>query len=345
MKVVVHHLTQFQKPTEANLQPQTMSAQSQVDNASTPPRPVDDVADSETHCATDVDDGMGSPTRQYAPRGRYKKSKATVPKTAKKTAEASKESNKRKAASDTASTKVTKRAKTMAAAGAAAAAGAVKSAKKKGSASYDRVQAALKELEENEALLTTIAEEDVDSFLHQRSYSDGGFEVEDIDDDDSPSSPKPAPDRKAPAQSGRGLPPATPQQPVAVPWGPWAIAPNDRAGDRSNASLVEVEQKLKNYYLVPFATWWGAPVGAHTKYTAEKRYQVRPEDADALDRKVVHAVLEGHSPGDKAGRMCNGWKSEKTPWSRVEYPTVNFYLQKKDLPADWTAPSGAPSRA
>ena len=342
MKVVVHHLTQFQNPTEANLQPQTMSAQSQVDNASTPPRPVDDVADSETQRATG-DDGMGSPTRPYVPRGRSKKPKATVPKTAKKTAEAPKESNKRKAASDTASTKVTKRAKAMAAAGAA---GAVKSAKKKGSASYDRVQAALKELEENEALLTTIAEEDVDSFLQERSYSDGGFEVEDIDDDDdSPSSPKPAPDRKAPAQSGRGLPPATPQQPVAVPWGPWAIAPNDRAGDRSNASLVEVEQKLKNYYLVSFATWWGAPVGTHTKYTAEKRYQVRPEDADALDRKVVHAVLEGHSPGDKAGRMCNGWKSEKTPWSRVEYPTVNFYLQKKDLPADWTAPSGAPSRA
>jgi hypothetical protein len=130
-----------------------------------------------------------------------------------------------------------------------------------------------------------------------------------------------------------------------VPWGPWAIAPRDRAGDGKNESLLETEKKLKDYYCVPFATWWAAPAGTHTKYTGEKRYGVKPEDADAQDRKVVHAVLEGFSPGDKAGRMCNGWKSEKAPWSRVEYPTVDFYLQKKNLPADWTPPGIAHLRA
>ena len=129
-----------------------------------------------------------------------------------------------------------------------------------------------------------------------------------------------------------------PEYTAVVPWGPWAIAPRDRAGDGKNESLVEVERKLKDYYCVPFSVWWAAPVGSHTKYTGEKRYGVKPEDADAKDRKVVHAVLEGFSPGDKAGRMCNGWKSEKAPWSRVEYPSVDFYLQKKNLPDGWTPP-------
>ena len=132
--------------------------------------------------------------------------------------------------------------------------------------------------------------------------------------------------------------PKAPEYAAVVPWGPWAIAPRDRAGDGKNESLVEAEKKLKDYYCVPFATWWAAPAGTHTKYTGEKRYGVKPEDADAKDRKVTHAVLEGYSPGEKAGRMCNGWKSEKAPWPRVEYKTVDFYLQKKDLPADWTPP-------
>jgi len=353
-----------------------------------------------------TDDGMGSPVRQFAPRGgRSRQSKRdpsdapkvapktkSAPKTASKTPAAApktatKEDNaakKRKAVADaaaacglttsepTSGVKVSKRAKTMAAEGAAKAAkGASKGAKKGAKKdAYERVQDAIAQLEEHEALLTSIAEEDVEGFL-ERTRSADGFEVETIDDEDFPTSPAPAPDRrptkKKPAtatasapstsssQSGRGMssasvasasaPAKAPEYAAVVPWGPWAIAPRDRAGDGKNESLVEVEKKLKDYYCVPFATWWAAPAGTHTKYTGEKRYGVKPEDADAQDRKVVHAVLEGYSPGEKAGRMCNGWKSEKTPWSRVEYPTVDFFLQKKNLPADWTPPGIALLRA
>jgi hypothetical protein len=242
----------------------------------------------------------------------------------------------------------------MAAEGAAKAAkGASKGAKGAKKGAYERVQDAIAQLEGHEALLTSIAEEDVESFL-ARTRSADGFEVETIEDEDFPTSPAPAPDRRpthkkpatATASSATSSTSAkAPEYAAVVPWGPWAIAPRDRAGDGKNESLLETEKKLKDYYCVPFATWWAAPAGTHTKYTGEKRYGVKPEDADAQDRKVVHAVLEGFSPGDKAGRMCNGWKSEKAPWSRVEYPTVDFYLQKKNLPADWTPPGIAHLRA
>ena len=324
-----------------------------------------------------TDDGMGSPVRQFARGGRSRQSKRdtsdapkVAPKSKSKSAAKTKSAaapKKRKAddatAEPTSSVKVTKRAKTMAAEGAAKASAPTKKASKGAKKdAYERVQDAIAQLEEHEALLTSIAEEDVDSFL-SRTRSDVGFEVETIDDDeDFPASPAPAPDRRpkksatAPgpatasstssSQSGRGMSSASassasakaPEYTAVVPWGPWAIAPRDRAGDGTNESLVEVERKLKDYYCVPFATWWAAPAGTHTKYTGEKRYGVKPEDADAKDRKVVHAVLEGFSPGDKAGRMCNGWKSEKAPWSRVEYPSVDFYLQKKNLPEGWTPP-------
>ena len=325
-----------------------------------------------------TDDGMGSPVRPFA-RGRSrhpKRDTSDAPKAAPKSKSAAKTKSaaasktaaapkKRKVDDATAATaeptsgvKVTKRAKTMAAEGAAKASAPTKRAPKgakKGA--FERVQDAIAQLEEHEALLTSIAEEDVQSFLC-RTRSDDGFEVETIDEEDFPASPAPAPDRRpkkpepatasstSSSQSGRGLSSASassasakaPEYTAVVPWGPWAIAPRDRAGDGTNESLVEVERKLKDYYCVPFAVWWAAPVGSHTKYTGEKRYGVKPEDADAKDRKVVHAVLEGFSPGDKAGRMCNGWKSEKAPWSRVEYPSVDFYLQKKNLPEGWTPP-------
>jgi hypothetical protein len=232
---------------------------------------------------------------------------------------------------------------------------------------YDRVQDALAQLEEHEALLTSIAEEDVAGFL-ERTRSEDGFEVEEIDDDDFPTSPAPAPDRRprskslAPtrssssssstsstssgSQSGRGMSVAAapnkalPQYASVAPWGPWAISPRDRAGDGKNETLVEVEKKLKDYYLVPFAVWLNQPKGTHTKYSAEKHFDPKKQDVNVNyeDRKVVHAILEGYSTGEKPGRMCNGWKSEKAPWPRVEYPTVDFYLKKKDLPADWTPP-------
>ena len=339
------------------------------------------------------DDGMGSPVRQFVPRGRARKTKADstdAPKRAPKTKAASKTASKvpaiketmpkkRKAAAateadeePTSSVKVSKRAKTMAAEGAAKASAKSSAKVPKGAQkdAYDRVQDALAQLEEHEALLTSFAEEDIEGFL-ERTRSDDGFEVEEIDDDDFPTSPAPAPERRPPtrrkslapttsssssSQSGRGLPAvaaappaapvataphkALPQYAAVAPWGPWAIAPRDRAGDGKNETLVEVERKLKDYYLVPFAVWWAAPKGTHTKYSAEKHYDTKKQDVNINyeDRKVVHAVLEGYAPGEKAGRMCNGWKSEKAPWPRVEYKTVDFYLQKKDLPADWTPP-------
>ena len=77
--------------------------------------------------------------------------------------------------------------------------------------------------------------------------------------------------------------------------------------------------------------------GTHTKYSAVMRYGTAPGAADFDDRRVVHAVLEGYAP-DGSGRMCNGWKSEKAPWARKEHSTLDFYLQKQDLPAGWQAP-------
>jgi len=339
----------------------------QDDNIHEPANTQPQVEDDNDAQAQYTDDGMGSPVRQFAPRGRSLKTKtesADAPKRAPKVKAAPKTASKipakenvlkkRKTTADesTSSVKVSKRAKTMAAEGAAkasvkTAAAATKVPKGAQKDAYDRVQDALAQLEEHEVLVTSMTEEDVEGFL-ARTRSDDGYEVEEIDDADFSTSPAPAPDRR---QSGRGMssapapaPAATskelPQYAAVAPWGSWAIAPRDRArADGKNIQcMVEVEKKLKDYYLVPFAVWWAQPKGTHTKYTGEKRYGVQPEDPDAEDRKVTHAVLEGYSPGEKAGRMCNGWKSEKSPWSRVEYKTVDFYLQKKDLPADWTPP-------
>ena len=84
--------------------------------------------------------------------------------------------------------------------------------------------------------------------------------------------------------------------------------------------------------------------GTHTKYSVQLRYGTKEGDADFDDRRVVHAVLEGNVPGmahNNPGRMCNGWKSEKAPWARKEHATIDFYLQKQDLPSGWQAPAVA----
>ena len=92
---------------------------------------------------------------------------------------------------------------------------------------------------------------------------------------------------------------------------------------------------------MPFSTWAAGKKGTHTKYSVQLRYGTKEGDADFDDRRVVHAVLEGNIPGPATGRMCNGWKSEKAPWARKEHSTLDFYLQKQDLPAGWQAPAVA----
>ena len=77
------------------------------------------------------------------------------------------------------------------------------------------------------------------------------------------------------------------------------------------------------------------PAGRHTKYTTVKRFGARSSDIDFCERKVVHAVVGDEVPGDKPGRMCSGWKSDMAPWKRTNYETLNFYVQKADLPSKY----------
>jgi len=190
-----------------------MSSQdvAQDEPANTQPQVVDD----DDTQAPYNDDGMGSPVRQFVPRARARKTKADsadAPKRAPKTKAAPKTASKvpaiketmpkkRKVAfaateageEPTSSVKVSKRAKTMAAEGAAKASAKSSAKVPKGDQkdAYDRVQDALAQLEEHEALLTSVAEEDIEGFL-ERTRSADGFEVEEIDDDDFPTSPAPA---------------------------------------------------------------------------------------------------------------------------------------------------------
>ena len=144
------------------------------------------------------------------------------------------------------------------------------------------------------------------------------FEVETIDEP----SISPAPTSPLPASS------------PMVPWGPWCLSPADRS-DGANASLIETEGKLKNYYLVTFEDWMKVPIGRHTKYTTVKRFGAKSSDSDFHERKVVHAVLGDVTPGDKPGRMCSGYKGDMAPWKRTNYETLNFYVQKGDLPSTY----------
>jgi len=229
--------------------------------------------------------------------------------------------------------KTSKRARTMST---AAAKDDKKRKKTRHGGAIDDCQAALDALEADELLVATLPSGDVEAFL-TRTRSDygfsDGFEVEDIDGS-FPASPKLAPTRYAPTHN----PPH-----YGLSWSLNCISERDRAFQKlkaPNASLAMVETKLKGYYLVPFSTWASAKKGTHTKYSAQLRYGTKEGDADFDDRRVVHAVLEGYAPDGK-GRLCNGWKSEKAPWARKEHETIDFYLQKQDLPAGWQAPAVA----
>lgn len=92
-----------------------------------------------------------------------------------------------------------------------------------------------------------------------------------------------------------------------------ALAPED-------ASLKS-QLSDKGFYHVTFEEWKEQPEGAHTCYTVPQDY-LTPLNGD---RKRVYAVLGKHIEN---GRMCNGYKSDRAPWNRVNYPTVRFYLKQ-----------------
>ena len=92
-----------------------------------------------------------------------------------------------------------------------------------------------------------------------------------------------------------------------------ALAPED-------ASL-KAQLSDKGFYHVTFEEWKEQPEGAHTCYTLPKDY-LTPLNGE---RKRVYAVLQKHIEN---GRTCNGYKSDRAPWDRVNYPTVRFYLKQ-----------------
>ena len=91
-----------------------------------------------------------------------------------------------------------------------------------------------------------------------------------------------------------------------------ALAPED-------ASL-KAQLSDKGFYHVTFEEWKEQPEGTHTCYTLPQDY-LTPLNGE---RKRVYAVLEKHIEN---GRTCNGYKSDRAPWDRVNYPTVRFYLK------------------
>ena len=223
--------------------------------------------------------------------------------------------------------KASKRAKSMveAAADKIGKEGKAKRAKKK----YEAfIESALESLDENstEVYAEFVGEDQVDRAVSRlrsrpsspRTYREDEFEVETIDEPSDPLS------------ATSPLPASSPM----VLWGAWALSPIDRS-DGANPSLIETEAKLKNYYLVPFEDWLKVPAGRHTKYTTVKRFGAKSSDIDFCERKVVHAVVGDEVPGDKPGRMCSGWKSDMAPWKRTNYETLNFYVQKADLPSKY----------
>ena len=92
-----------------------------------------------------------------------------------------------------------------------------------------------------------------------------------------------------------------------------ALAPED-------ASL-KAQLSDKGFYHVTFEEWKDQPEGAHTCYTVPQDY-LTPLNGE---RKRVYAVLQKHIEN---GRTCNGYKSDRAPWDRVNYPTVRFYLKQ-----------------
>ena len=92
-----------------------------------------------------------------------------------------------------------------------------------------------------------------------------------------------------------------------------ALAPED--------ATLKAQLSDKGFYHVTFEEWKEQPEGAHTCYTLPQDY-LTPLNGE---RKRVYAVLEKHIEN---GRTCNGYKSDRAPWDRVNYPTVRFYLKQ-----------------
>jgi hypothetical protein len=91
-----------------------------------------------------------------------------------------------------------------------------------------------------------------------------------------------------------------------------ALAPED--------AELKAQLSDQGFYHVTFEEWKDQPEGAHTCYTVPQDY-LTPLNGE---RKRVYAVL---GKPIENGRMCNGYKSDRAPWDRVNYPTVRFYLK------------------
>ena len=214
--------------------------------------------------------------------------------------------------------KVSKRAKSMveAANGKIDKEGKAKSAKKPAKV---LIESALESLDDNSTEVYGDFARLPSRHSSPQRYEEKDFEVENIDE------PSFSPPRTSP------LPASSPM----TLWGPYCLSPADRS-DGANASLMETEEKLKNYYHVTFEDWMKVPTGRHTKYTTVKRFGAKSSDSDFYERKVVHAVVgDVTMPGDKPGRMCSAYKGELAPWTRTNYETLNFYVQKGDLPSNY----------
>jgi len=310
-----------------------------------------------------------------------RKSRAKVPAAKKKPMEVAKENTlarkKRKAAAeelaaaaevDAAAPKATKRARTM-----QTKAAAMAETSSSGTPLMSKIESLLKHADEqDECVAELFHDEEVSQFL-TRTYSDvlgvfsssmtgapltppteevdSDFEVVDIPDTPPARSRSAALSRRpsiappaysASASASSASPPARAEgDHFGKLWGTWALDARDKAGKDRRPSLVETETKLTNYYAVPFEVWAAAPEGTHTKYSTIKRYGAKSGDEDFVDRRVVHAIVQGAIPGGKPGRMCAGWKSDKAPWPRGDHESFSWYLQRGALPQGWQAPGSS----
>jgi hypothetical protein len=89
---------------------------------------------------------------------------------------------------------------------------------------------------------------------------------------------------------------------------------------------------LVGFYNVPFSVWQQQPSGTHTRYTLPAQH-LEPENGV---RRSVYAVL-----GDiiDNGRMCSGYKSDRSGWRRENGPAINYYLRDGSFVPKKAAPA------
>jgi hypothetical protein len=89
---------------------------------------------------------------------------------------------------------------------------------------------------------------------------------------------------------------------------------------------------LAGFYNVPFSVWQQQSSGTHTRYTLPAQH-MEPENGV---RRSVYAVL-----GDiiDNGRMCSGYKSDRSGWRRENGPKINYYLRDGSFVPKKAAPA------